>query len=171
MQRTVLARGTGVLLAAVLAATLGVGRLQETLYTPTFLTGWLLALPVGLAALAWWRIPSDATELARRVRRQLVLAALALFLFGVHVELELPVGWIETALFALLVAFLASTLSGSVLLADADDPEERDRRAEAWLRLHVPIVWSLLALGVFHGVFVHLHGLLAHLVLYAGEAS
>ena len=56
---------------------------------------------------------------------------------------------------------------GAALLAEERPTREKEAHATRWLRVHVPLTWSLLALGLFHGAFVHLHGLLAHLFLYS----
>ncbi len=140
-------------------------RLDGTLLELDFATGWVLLAGVVAVALRFWTPPSaDRTSVERRVRGQLALAVVLLAVLGLHMDLELPVGWIESVLFALVAAWTVSTALGVRLATDTsldDGPRAR------WIRRHVPLTWSLLGLAVFHGAFVHLHGALAHLFLYA----
>jgi len=179
-------RGLGALLLCVLAVAATEMALQRTLFAPTFLTGWILAAPVLWMAAGWWSPPRELEDLALRMRGEVALSLAALAAFLVHIDLRLPRGWIESALFSLVIAVGASLVIGRSLALERDErrrdgpPEgderrtrrrvDRERRVGRWLRVHVALVWTLLALGLFHGAFVHLHGLLAHLFLY-GEAG
>lgn len=161
--------------------------LQRTLYAPAFLTGWILAGLVCWTAASWWSPPQELEGLARRMRAQVALSLLTLTAFLIHIDLRLPRGWIETALFALAISVGASLVIGRSLALEADERRrggtpagderrlwrraDRERRVSRWLRVHVSLLWALLALALFHGVFLHLHGLLAHLFLYREVGS
>lgn len=167
MQRAVLLRAAGLLLAAGLLGALALARLGSTLLAPRFLTGWTVAASVTLVAALWWRAPADLVTLGRRARAQLALLGLVAALLLVHVEGRLPLGWVETGLFALAVAVGASAVAGCALAAERD-AADLERRAASWLRVHAGLVGALLGLGLLHGALVHAHGLLAHLLL-SGE--
>ncbi len=169
-----LVRAVGGLSLVALAGALAVTGADRTLYAPTFLSGWSLAAVAALPLVAWWSPPGELAAFGRRARRQLWVAALMLGLFLVHVELRLPLGWLETTLFALLVAFLASSCVGASLAIRelgarrGERLADLERGAARWLRVHVALASALFALGLFHGAFVHLHGWLAHRFLHAG---
>ncbi len=90
-------------------------------------------------------------------------------LFALHLEFRAPNGWLESALAAMFVALVASGLAGVLLQlglrGGAIDAEETGPLlVRRWLFVHVPLSASVLSLGLLHGVLVHAHGFLAHLV-------
>ena len=135
--------------------------LQDSLYEYTYLSGWCLAAVIVGFGLTWWFPDVDYTRLSRRMHLHLSVSGLLAVLYVIHTEFRLPVGWMQTGLFALFVALIASTISGvSILLKRNPGPDPDTIRR--WLYVHVPMTYGLLALGLFHGVFVHAHGALAH---------
>jgi len=142
------------------------GQLDATLLTPSFLTGWVLALVLGLSALNWVRAVPGIEGLRSRVGLQLVIGALMLLLFLIHVELRLPDGLLESALTIGFEAMLASVLIGG-LIAFYYEPDAA--RLKRWLRIQVGIHWSVLGVAMFHGVFSHVHSALAYFLFYSSE--
>ena len=148
--------------AILLASAWMVSQFKDGLHSPHFLTGWVAALVLGISALGWWSPPLDLGErarLQRRVRLNLWVAALLLFTFLVHTEFRMPLGWIERALTLGFVGLLVSSCVGALIAAGTTGDRILILR---WLRVQVAIHWSLLGLALFHGVFTHTHGLMAH---------
>jgi len=151
----------GLLLGLVLQ-----GWLDQGLLLPTFLSGWLLLLALGLGALGWLRSLSNVEALRKRLGRQQLLAALMLSLFVVHGGLHVPRGWIEGAATLGFVMLLAVTLYGSCILLD---PSSTNHRLKRWLRLQVRLHSALFCLALFHGIFTHTHCVLAYFLFHSGS--
>lgn len=151
--------------AALVATAAFLSWRRSTLLDLSFQTGWLLCAGVGLLAASWWFPRFDRGALARRVRKHLAVSAVLTLVYAAHVDLRLPVGWMESVLFVLFGLLLTSTVAGALLLrrgvASSDAPG-----IDRWLGLHVSITWALFGAAVFHGVFTHGHGLLAHVFVH-----
>ena len=170
LQRAGFLQATAVLCAGGLVGWGALELLDGTLFSPRFSSGWALTLVVFGVVCLWWSAPKERSGLARRLRIQTVLAALVVAGFLVHAEARLPLGWIETGLFGLAIAFLGSSWVGGALLREAgsdSDQASGDARLARWIRVHAGVVGALLGLALFHGLFVHAHGWLAHLFLYS----
>ena len=167
MQAGPLLRGIGLMAIALLGAELVTNLLGQTLYRPSFLTGWIAAGFVLLVAIQCCFVPKELSSFAKRMRSHLLMSAVFLFFFSVHTGGRLPSGWLETLIFALASLTLMSAIAGAVLFGSSQHSEVAERSAERWVRLQVPLTFSLFALGVFHGAFVHLQGLLAYVFLYS----
>jgi hypothetical protein len=128
----------------------------------SFASGWALAAGLTIVAALWWTPPAESRSLAKRIRLHLVLALSLAAVFAVHVDLGLPLGWVQTLLFASFIALVASTITGASLVL-SDEPD--DAAARRWLSFHVPLAWSLTAVSLLHGALSHLHGALAHYLL------
>ena len=129
----------------------------------TFQSGWLLVLLVAALTIPWWFPGSTPLRRARIGHfHPLLLIALWVAYLG-HTGLRLPQGWVERVL---LVAFAALTLSLLFGRARLRDSSERAPVAfRHWCFLQSVVTSVLLAAALFHGLFVHAHGLLAHLFL------
>ena len=150
------------LLAA--GANLALRRLAgTTLLDPSFATGWILAVVVVLVGRPWWLPGSVAEREAWLLRLNLLLLAGMLAAYVGHAGLHWPPGWTERALLVLLVGSAASVLGGRRLLLRGAAPDPG--RVRRWLALQTALSAMLVTLTVIHGVFVHAHGLLAHLFL------
>ena len=171
MQWTFLLRTLGVLALVFGLVHLCLSSLDGTLYRPNFLTGWMLFALTGLPALAWWNIPTQLEPFANRARRQSWGTLLLLFGLGVHTELSLPQGFVETLLVLLVLAVYAGAQIGVSIVNGQAPVSELEERAARWVRGQTALIWSLLALGVFHAAFVHLHGAMAYFFLYGEEVA
>lgn len=135
---------------------------MQTLADASFLTGWILTTGIAVLACFWWFPRFDAAGLPKRMRLHLGLGLLLVLLYALHAELRIPTGWIEGLLLCLLALLVTSTVAGVVLVRDRAGSPERVRR---WVHVHVPLTYALLGAALFHGVFVHGHGMLAHVFL------
>lgn len=154
-----------VVLGALLASVWGVGLLGSLLHSPHFITGWILAVLLALTALIWWNPPLDegsSAALMRRVKLNLWIGVVLLVAFLTHTELGFPHGWIERLVALGFVVLLSSTVLGGLIVRQHGLDRVLTRR---WLQAQVAIHWSLVGLGLFHGIFTHTHGLLAHFFL------
>ena len=171
-------RRVSALAAGISLAGLGYAAWAISLPAPYFLTGWCAGGLLALVAHSWWITEMEGPRLRRRLRLHVYAAILLLALFAIHVDFRVPNGWLEVALTALFAAMLASTAVGAKLVgafagvshvgrAEASAPrhEAGERQLRRWLFVHVPLTYSLLSLSLFHGLFVHSHGALAHLFL------
>ena len=127
----------------------------------TFLSGWILTAGVAVLACFWWFSRLDAVGLPRGLQLHLGLSVALVLLYALHTGFAVPTGWIEALLSLLFLFLVASTVVGVALLRGSD-PAVRVRR---WTHVHVPLTYALLGAAVFHGAFVHGHGLLAHVFL------
>ena len=153
-----------------LAAVLFLAWSRTTLLDLSFQTGWLLCAGVGALALSWWFPRLEAPRLSRRLRLHLLGGWLLAAVFAVHVDLRAPVGWVETILFVLFALLLTSTVAGTMIVRRVTEATEREGSdagsIDRWLPIHVSLTYSLFGAALFHGVFTHAHGLMAHLFLH-----
>lgn len=175
------ARGVGPLrvlaASAVLAAPLvmvsaAFGASLRSLYYPS---GWLTLAGLAVLSHDLWKPSGCHAMLRRRLDRQLALGILLAVMFVIHVDYRVPNGVLDLALTGLFVALCVSLVVGSALMrtraAVAASPAESGRDIEAdklvatWLIAHTSVTWSLLGLAGMHGVIVHCHGLIAHMML------
>jgi len=136
----------------------------------SFLSGWALTAGIGILACSWWFGRLDAPGLTRSMRIHLVVGLLLVVLGIYHVDPSLTTGWIETILLVLFVFLLASTVVGLCLVRLARPIQEDEAASKAihrWLHVHVALTYGLFGAAVFHGVFVHGHGMLAF--VFPGE--
>lgn len=138
--------------------------LGATLHDARFVTGWLLLVPLVAICLAW--LGPGALRHAGS-RRHLALAVSVLALFVAHTGLRVPTGLVERGLTAGIAWTLVAAFVASVALAgSARAPHDAGHgRPGPWVRAHVAVLYSLLALGLYHALFVHAHGALSHLLL------
>ena len=144
----------------VLIVGAGLGLLSGRLGQPMFLTGWLTWLVlIGLSAVWWWPA-RDLGHLASRLRTQAIVGGPLIGATVVHVGFRWPTGWVDGLLTLVFVAFLLSTLAGVALVARSGTQPDRVSR---WLDRHTALAFSATGLALFHGVYVHAHGLFAFL--------
>lgn len=134
---------------------------DTTLLDGSVVTGWSLGLALVLVTRPWWAPGTVSEREALRVRLNLWLPAFLALAYVGHAGVRWPAGWAERALLVLLAAALVGALVGR-RLQRAGAEEDAVRR---WLLVQTAIGASLVTLSVIHGVFVHAHGLLAHLFL------
>ena len=162
-----LGRWDWAVIAAALAIFAGAALLREHTFARLyFLSGWAL-----LAAIAY--------DLFRRVRdagsrcevgNHAALTLLAASLFGTHLELRIPNGWLEGMLALLFMLLLSNAIMGSLLQAGLRSGALGPKRvspefARGWMVVHIPLTASIVALGMVHGMLVHSHGLMAWALL------
>ena len=128
----------------------------------SFLSGWALTAGVGVLAWCWWFAGLDAPALSRHMRVHLNVSVALVALCALHVEPHVPTGWIETILLVLFLGLLSSTVVGLRLVRGSGTAIESIHR---WLQVHVALTYGLLGAALFHGVFVHGHGMLAYTFL------
>ncbi len=126
--------------------------LLDELQTPYFLTGWITAAVVVCFAVSWW-FHAEEAGLHRRLSNHLAFSLLLLTAFAVHVNFRLPNGVLDWILSSWLLIAVASLVFGAL------------RPSRGWLMFHVALSYGLATASLFHGVHVHAHGLLAHLLL------
>lgn len=151
----------GLLFLVVLAVTTGAWMAWDaarTLHDASFRSGWLLLVVLVAFAVVWWRRTGRGRDQVGAHFHPILVVGLVLS-FGMHVGLELPRGWVERSLFVLFLALVLALVRGRSHDAGSQDPRSR------WGFGQLILGSLLLTMSLFHGVFVHAHGLLAHLFL------
>ena len=157
--------------AVALAFAIGLWLLRgSTLYSLYFVTGWLLFFAVGLDLYWRWQQSGRTSQVTRWIGVHAGLAVAATALFFLHLEFRVPNGWLEGALVLMFAGLLASGLFGMLIrlglqLGVIDGTVQGPRLARRWVLVHVPLEASLFVLAVVHGVLVHAHSLMAHVML------
>ena len=158
-------------IAVALAFAIGLWLLRgNTLCSLYFVTGWLLFFALGLDLYWRWQRSGRTPHVTQWIGVHAGLAVAATALFFLQLEFRVPNGWLESVLVLMFAGLLASGLFGVLIrlglhLGLIDGAIQGPRLARRWVLLHVPLEASLVSLAVVHGVLVHAHSLMAHVML------
>ncbi len=110
-----LASAAGVAVVVV-ALILIQGFCADSLVRTHFLTGWGLLLAIGVQADRRWRKVRHAGASAEWLGGQGGLVLVAVMLFGMHLDFQIPDGWLDSVLAGMFVLLLASSVAAALLL-------------------------------------------------------